>query len=370
MEGEPETFEPVETAEAPTTPEIPLDNGIGLTEDKEYPGYILQENTPGPPPEYRHKPGISRTAFMPAETGTPGPDDGSLPYLESEMILLPSPKDDDIASYIMSIGDEKNSVKFYTNSIDNEVSILAPGKEEKIYNRKIGDIVDYSIKLDSMGYSISNTFLSSLDDKLLKLYFAWELRTNVKERIPLGADFYIFGREPLGNLGRQRTGTVDTNGTAIEQLIRLNKSDDDFWRIGASRDHALLLKTGDGHSIFNISLSYPVFLLKAKDLSRPICRPLRVEPVPGTGHRERLASFLSTARDIISNSPGSREKIPGLKDTLTGFADWAPLENNDMIIIGSKVFKYIVPLVMESVLSDRVQKSILRKSRLSESVLR
>ena len=40
-------------------------------------------------------------------------DEENLPCLENEMILLPCPKDDDISSYMMTIGDEKKNVQFY-----------------------------------------------------------------------------------------------------------------------------------------------------------------------------------------------------------------------------------------------------------------
>jgi hypothetical protein len=291
-------------------------------------------------------------------------DEDTLPYLESEMILLPRPTDDDISSYMMTVGDEKKSVQFYTNSVDNEVSILAPDKEEKIYKRKIGDRIDYSIKLDSIHYSISDIFLSQIDNKILKLYFAWELKANVVERICLESDFYIFGREPLGDLSKQEDGTYD-------QLIRLNNRDDDFWRIGASRDHGFLLKEKDGdtytHCLYNISLSYPIYLLKTKHPETPLARPSILDPVSG---EEKLAAFLAKIREALANNLRDQLEVSTLSKILKECANWAVLENNDLLIIGNRVFKYVVPVVMESPLSDRIQKSILRKIQLSESVLR
>lgn len=297
------------------------------------------------------------------ETEETGFADESLPSLESEMFLLPMPssRDDDVPSYGMTIGEKKKSVQFYTSSVDKEVSILAPDKDEKIYKRRIGEIVEYSIKLDSIAYSISNTFLAPLDDKELKLYFAWELKSNVKERISLKSDFYLFGREPLDNLDRRLPDET------WDQLVRLNKGEDEFWRIGASRDHALLLKGERGHILYNISFSYPVYLVKAADRAKSVIHPLRLEPVSGEKNEEKLTALLSGIREKMTGDTGEAAVS---WDRLPEFANFAVLENNDIVIIGSRVFKYVVPVVMESALSDRVRKSILRRIQVNKSVLR
>jgi hypothetical protein len=329
-------------------------------EDEEIPGEKVQVKVQA----YERQPVLSTIPGIPQTDEPDEPDEGTLPYLESEMILLPRPKDDDISSYMMTVGDEKKSVQFYTNSVDNEVSILAPEKEEKIYKRKIGDRIDYSIKLGSIHYSISDTFLSQIDNKILKLYFAWELKANVVERICLNSDFYIFGREPLGDLSKQE-------GTPYEQLIRLNNRDDDFWRIGASRDHGFLMKEKDGdtysHCLYNISLSYPIYILKTKPPETPLIRPSILDPVPG---EEKLAAFLTKIKEALANNLQDQLEISTLSKKLKELANWAILENNDLLIIGNRVFKYVFPVIMESPLNDRIQKSILRKIQLSESVLR
>lgn len=284
----------------------------------------------------------------------------NLPYLENEMILLPLPKDDDIGSYIMSIGSEKKNVKFYTSSIDGEVSILSPELGEKIYKRGIYETVDYSAKLDSIHYAISNSFLARVDDKELKIYFGWSLKSNVVERTYLESDFYIFGREPLDNLDRVLADEPPG------PMVRLNKKDDDFWRIGASRDHAVLVNEDGGHSIYNISLSYPIYLVNARDLEKPIIPTLRVEPVAGGEKEKKLARFLAEIRKEVSE----HRDVANLPEKLAGFAESAALGNNDLLIIGSRVFKYFVPLVTESPLSARVQKSILRKIQVNKSIIR
>jgi hypothetical protein len=283
----------------------------------------------------------------------------NLPCLESEMTLLPGPKEEDISSYIMTIGDEKKNIKFYASSIDKEVSIVVPEKEEEVYKRDINDTIDYSIKLDSISYSISNSFLSRVDDKALKTYFAWELKSNAIERINLDADFYIFGREPLEEMDSQTKRELEID----KQLVRLNKSSDDFWRIGASRNHALLLKEGEGYTLHNISLNYPIYLIKAGDLDNSVIKPSRVAPVLGE-QKEKLEVVLSG----IGKEPA--EDFSNLWETLKECTDSAPLENNDLVIIGSKVYNYIVPIVMESPLSDRAQKSILRTIQVNKSILR
>ena len=354
---------------------ITYDTTGGETEaPQEAPGEVVQRpEAKGETPEEKFQVYVhtyERPPDLPTVPGIPGADESeeldedTLPYLESEMILLPRPTDDDISSYMMTVGDEKKSVQFYTNSVDNEVSILAPDKEEKIYKRKIGDGIDYSIKLDSIHYSISDSFLSQIDNKILKLYFAWELKANVAERISLESDFYIFGREPLGDLSKQED-------SASGQLIRLNKRDDDFWRIGASRDHGFLLKEKDGdtdsHCLYNISLSYPIYLLKEKHPEASSIRPSILDPVSG---EEKLTAFLENTRDALTNNLQDQLEVSTLSKKLKEFANWAILENNDLLVIGNRVFKYVVPMVMESPLSDRIQKSILRKIQLSDSVLR
>ncbi len=305
-----------------------------------------------------------RKIEIPAVIEESEPDEAALPCLETEMVLLPIPREDDISSYIMSVGEEKKSVKFYTSSTDNEVSILAPEREENVYKRTIGDAVDYSIKLDSISYSISNTLLSRLEEKELKLYFAWALQSNTTERIYLTSDFYVFGREPLDNLSKQVEDDVS------RQLVRLNKGDEDFWRIGASRDHALLLKEGDSHTIYNISLSFPIYLVNQKDMDDPLIRPSRIEPVSEKENEEKLALLLAQTREELTGNLPMRKDIDDLARDLNACANSRVLEHNDLVIIGNKAFRYIVPVVMEAPLSHRAQKSILRKIELNKSIVR
>ena len=305
-----------------------------------------------------------RKIEIPAVTEESEPDEVTLPCLETEMVLLPIPRDDDISSYIMSVGEEKKSIKFYTSSTDNEVSILAPEREENVYKRTIGDAVDYSIKLDSISYSISNTLLSRLEEKELKLYFGWALQSNTTERVYLKSDFYVFGREPLDNLSKQVGEDV------CGQLVRLNKGDEDFWRIGASRDHALLLKQGESHTIYNISLSFPIYLVNPGDMDDPLIRPSRVEPVSEKEKEEKLALLLAQTREELSGNSPRRKDTTGLAEALSACADSRVLEHNDLVIIGNKAFRYIVPVVMEAPLSHRAQKSILRKIELNKSIVR
>ncbi|MCU0288087.1 MAG: hypothetical protein MUF15_17040, partial [Acidobacteria bacterium] len=295
-------------------------------------------------------------------------EDEGLPYLENEMILLPCPKDDDISSYMMTIGSGSKNIQFYTNSLDNEVSILTTDKDEKILKRKIDDKIEFSTKMDSIQYSVSNSFMSRIDDKELKLYFAWELESNIKERIYLKRDFYVLGREPLDNLAMKLKS--QTKPGAFDRLIYLNKGDEDFWRIGASRDHALLLKKDDKFMLFNISLSYPVYIIKPTTKNKPLILPARLEPVPNSEKQDKLSALLEKVKEAAVNDLLDHPETCTHLETLPGIVNGVALENNDLIVIGNKVFKFIVPIVMESVLSDRVRRSILRKIQFKDSVLR
>jgi hypothetical protein len=323
----------------------------------ETPEPAAEEETPGVPVKRMEIQPVSmeRAASTAEEETNFAAED--LPYLESEMILLPLPREDDIASYILSIGNDKKSLKFYASCADDEVSILAPEREEKVYKRKINERVDYSIKLDSLGYSVSNTLLSRIDDKELKLYFAWALKSTDTERIPLGESFYIFGREPLENLDRQPGAGM------YDQLVRLNKGDQDFWRIGASRDHALLLKSDKDYRLYNISCSYPVYVLNDAKMEQAVVRPSRIEAVSGAEKQETLERLLAAFKDMSADTSQ-------LRRDLDSCAHSAALAHNDLVIIGSRVYRYIVPRTMESSFNDRAQKSILRKIQLNQSIIR
>jgi hypothetical protein len=284
-------------------------------------------------------------------------DNDHLPFLENAMILLPAPNAEDIPSYIMTIGDEKKGIKFYVSSPDQEVSILPPTIDERVYKRNIKDKIDYSIKLGRINYSISDDFISRFGDKELKAYFSWTLSSTMENRFTLEKDFYIFGREPLGNL-RQ------TEYTKLEEhLVKLNEGSKDFWRIGTSRNHAFLLKTiRGGFRVYNISPSFPMFVVKAADREKPVISPFRIGPVTDGEKREKL--------EVLLGVLGKGMVETGILTTgLKGCAEGLDLENNDFIIIGNRVYKYIVPLVMESELSSRVQMSVLRKIRESSSVI-
>ena len=85
---------------------------------------------------------------------------------------------------------------------------------------------------------------------------------------------------------------------------------------------------------------------------------------------EKLTAFLENTREALTNNLLDQLEASFLSNKLKEFANWAILENNDLLVIGNRVFKYVVPVVMESPLSNRIQKSILRKIQLSDSVLR
>jgi len=267
------------------------------------------------------------------------------PYLENEMHLLPLPQKDDIASYVLTVGDAKKNIKFYTGSFDNEVSILANSGEQLIYKKKIGDVIDYKVQLDHIYYSISNTFISRVNDPVLPLYFGWELRTNANEKIDLTEDFYIIGRSPLS----QSPDSITVSSS--DRLLRLNRGEEELWRIGTSRDHAFLLKKEGKYYLYNISFHYPVYLFKSRDQESLHVRLQRIEPISDSSSGTRLNSFLSRIRVILSNEPHCSYSTDSLAEELSSFARSALLESNDLVITGNRVFRYIVPLSMDSKIS-------------------
>lgn len=284
-------------------------------------------------------------------------DSKNRPYLESEMILLPAPHEKDIPSYIMNIGDEKKGMKFFASSADKEISILPPDKEGKIYKKSINDKIHYTVKPGRFSYTISNRFISRLVDKELNVYFAWALSTGMETRIPLPMDFYIFGRNPFGNIPEDKRGVIK------DHLVKLNEGSEEFWRIGTSRNHAVLLKEPrSGFRLCNISTSFPVYVIRSADLEKPVIAPTRIEPVTEPKKKKKLQAFLSGILEETVNTDRLAEQLKGCSGGIE-------LESNDLIIIGNRGYKYIVPLVMESQLSSRMQLSVLRKIRESSTVL-
>jgi len=296
------------------------------------------------------------------------PDQEALPYLENDTILLPIPKEGDIPSYMMTIGNEKKNVKFYASSIDKEISILTSAEGEKIYHRNISDTFEYSININSQHYTISNLFLSQIDHALLKIYFGWELRTDIKEKFYLNADSFIFGRNPLGNLN------YSLKKESPVQLIRLNKGTEEFWRIGTSRDHGLLIgkKVNNfyTHSIYNISLNFPIYVLDGENFKKGSIRPMILEPVSGTENQKKCTTFLNHLKNMLLNQPAKPENLSSLFVPLKEFANNKVLKNNDLVIIGNRIFRYVVPVIMETPLSNRIQEGIQKKVLIGQSILR
>lgn len=284
-------------------------------------------------------------------------DSKNRPYLVSEMILLPAPHEKDIPSYIMTIGDETRGMKFFASSADKEISILPPGKDEKIYKKSIKDKIHYTVKPGRFSYTVSNRFISRLVDKELNVYFSWALSTGMETRVPLPMDFYIFGRNPFGNLPEDKRAGIK------DYLVKLNEGSEEFWRIGTSRNHAVLVKEPRaGFRLCNISSSFPVYVIRSADLEKPVIAPTRIEPVTDPKKKKKLQAFLS---GILENTTGTDRWAEQLK----GCSGGIELESNDLIIIGNRGYKYIVPLVMESQLSSRMQLSVLRKIRESSTML-
>jgi hypothetical protein len=284
-------------------------------------------------------------------------DSKNRPYLENALILLPAPHEKDIPSYIMTIGDDRKGIKFFVSSVDREVSILLPDKDENIYKKNIKDKIHYTVKPGRFSYTISNKFLSRFVDKELNVYFSWALSSSMESKMPLVEDFYIFGRNPFGNIPENERAAVS------DHLVKLNEGNEDFWRIGTSRNHAVLLKEpGGSFRVFNISSSFPIYLIRDSYLEKPVIAPSRIEPVIEEKKKKKLEALLTV---LVEEKMTTADLAAGLK----GCAGSFELETNDLLIIGNRGYKYIVPLVMESQLSSRMQLSVLRKIRESSSVM-
>ncbi|MCP5105023.1 MAG: hypothetical protein GY950_16670 [bacterium] len=284
-------------------------------------------------------------------------DNKNIPYLENAMILLPAPHEKDIPSYIMTIGEENKGIRFYASSSDKEISILPPGKEEEIYKKKIKDKIHYTVKPGRFSYTISNRFLSRFVDKELSIYFSWALSNTMESKILLDEDFYIFGRNPFGNIREDKRNRIK------EHLVKLNEGSEDFWRIGTSRNHAILIKDAPGSfRVYNISSSFPVYVVNKGDLEKPVIAPFRIDPVKEDKKKKKVQTLLSRLLE-------GKIKKNDLATQLKANAGGVELENSDLIIIGNRGYNFIAPLVMESQLSSRMQMSVLRKIRESSSVL-
>jgi hypothetical protein len=336
---------------------------------------VSEASKPKPVEEVESKPVTTEPEKQEAELEEVEEPD-HLPFLENQLILLPLPNEGteekkDYPFYKTVIGGEDNGVTFHASYIDKEISIEAPG-EDNIYKCKLFDEMEYSIKLGSISYTISNDFLFRIDDKYLKTFFAWTLESSETGKLTLSEDFYIFGREPLNNLGYGKD--TDQENT-YERLIRLNPGNEDFWSIGASRDHAIIVKVPgeDKHRLYNISLSYPVYIMKASDQVKPVIQPLPIQPVTpdythpdGYSGNSQLESLLSRLKEAVPKE----EELPDLIEQLDQFAHYKELASHELIFIGNRIYKYVIPVVMDSPLSDKVQRSILRKIEENKSILR
>lgn len=269
----------------------------------------------------------AKTGDERAGTGRSSVDYDALPFLLGEMILLPKPGEgkDDISGYELSVGEGDNFIKIEISGPENRISLSTSEKKDGVITRKMDERIDYSKIIKGHEYSLSNRLVSSITDEELSLYFGWSLESTKKEKTVLEADHIIIGRDPL------RTGTG--------QRIELNRSRDTFWRIGSSRNHAFLRRGERGHTIYNISTGNPIYILKPRDLKKGVIDPVRIEPISGEKNLEKYHAFISK----IPVECGEKEM-----DLLPGFSRDYPLQNNDLVIIGNRVFLYVLPLVIES----------------------
>jgi hypothetical protein len=275
------------------------------------------------------------------EPGILDPD--VFPFLLTHTVLLPRPgtRPGDISAYEMQIGDREGSIRFSASSPENKITILTSTQPNRPYKKQLGEDIDFTTILKGHSYSFSNKLISRIDDDEMKLYFSWELNSTVREKILLQADYYLVGRDPLK--------------LPDSHVIRLNETREAFWRIGSSRNHAWIQKGVNGYDIFNISASNSIYIIKTADLDKPVIVPKKLNPVSGKKHIAGINEFLdrlkAMAEDETITLPGS-------------IAQSHRLGNDDLIIIGNRIFLVVQPVIVQSELmgnARRFMKTIQHK---------
>jgi hypothetical protein len=264
----------------------------------------------------------------------PGIDQDMLPYFRTEMVLLPRPgnQEDDITDYLMEVKTRENLIQFRASALDNEISVLLAGGKKQTYRKKISDDIRFSTIVDGHQYTFSNGLLSRIQDNEIQLYFCCHMESTLKERIPLKSDFYVIGRDPVCH--------------DPEHALLLNQSRDEFWRIGSSRNHAVLMKSRNGYDLYNISSANSIYIVKPENLEQSKIKPFKIKPITENRSQVRLASFLDNVRSGCD---------PKELRVLDKFSQGHTLENNDLVFIGNRIYLYVIPLVIESQLGGDIQ---------------
>lgn len=276
----------------------------------------------------------------------PGIDQDMLPYFRNEMVLLPRPgtQEDDISDYMMQVNTREHTIQFRASGLDNEISVLISGEKIQPYRKKITDDIHFSTIVDGHQYTFSNRLISRIQDDEIKLYFCCHLESTLKEKIQLKSDFYVIGRDPVGG--------------DPEHAIELNQTRDEFWRIGSSRNHAILKKSQHGYDLYNISTANSIYIVKAEKWGQSEISPFKMKPVTDKRYLSRLKAFLDNLRS------GS---VPKEFKELNRLSKGYTLENNDLVFIGNRIYLYVIPLVIESQLGGDIQ-NYLKTVQLKKNI--
>ena len=275
-----------------------------------------------------------------------GIDQEMLPFFRNEMVLLPRPgtREDDISEYVMQINTREHTIQFRASGQDNEISVLISGKNNRSYKKKISDDIRFSTIVDGHQYTFSNEIISRIQDEEMALYFCCHMESTLKQRIPLKSDFYVIGRDPVG---------YDN-----DHSIELNLTRDEFWRIGSSRNHAIIMKGRSGYELYNISTANSISIIKPESLKQPRIKSFKIPPVTEDRYLARLTSFLDEIRTGYDHRKFKE---------LNRFSRGKTLENNDLVFIGNRIYLYVIPMVIESQLEGDIQ-NILKTVQLKKSI--
>jgi hypothetical protein len=154
----------------------------------------------------------------------------------------------------------------------------------------------------------------------------------------------VIGRDPVG---------YDN-----DHSIELNLTRDEFWRIGSSRNHAIIMKGRSGYELYNISTANSISIIKPESLKQPRIKSFKIPPVTEDRYLARLTSFLDEIRTGYDHRKFKE---------LNRFSRGKTLENNDLVFIGNRIYLYVIPMVIESQLEGDIQ-NILKTVQLKKSI--
>jgi len=260
-----------------------------------------------------------------------------MPRLHSRLMLLPRPGHGrhDIPAYSTRIGPARNPIVFSASSDSERITITLPGEHGPACKKSLLDPLCFTAHLGGEGYTFSNEFLTRLRDEEIRLYFAWTMESTLEDPVSLTQEFYVLGRDP---------GRVPAN-----HRILLADGDEDLWRIGTSRAHALLLRGQRGYSLYNLSTANSVFIIPASSWERD---PLETRKIPPLTVKQP-ADFLE---DIFTAL--TKNDLDHVRRRLKDAGPSLDLSSHDRLMVGNRVYEYVVPVVVQSPLADDVRNDL------------